>query len=76
MQKEMTQEQRKAVIEEIVAELHARPQGKPMSSSEFLSFVDRMPGMPEGWTSADIIRELRGPLPEDDPEWLRTHGRR
>jgi hypothetical protein len=29
---------------------------------------------PEGWTSADDIRDFRGPLPEDDPDMVLKDG--
>ncbi|HYI11077.1 MAG TPA: hypothetical protein VEK57_18615 [Thermoanaerobaculia bacterium] len=30
--------------------------------------------VPEGWTSADDIRDFRGPLPEDDPDMILKDG--
>jgi hypothetical protein len=58
--------------EELLRDLKALPPDHMLTPEEFLSFVRRMPKMPEGWSSADIIREMRGPLPEDDPEYQRN----
>jgi hypothetical protein len=58
--------------EELLKELEALPPDYMLTPEEFLSFTRRMPKMPEGWTSADDIREMRGPLPEDDPEFQRN----
>jgi hypothetical protein len=30
--------------------------------------------LPEGWSSADDIRDFRGPLPEDDPDMVLKNG--
>ena len=46
-----------------------------MTADDWISVFKRLP-KPDGWTSADYIRELRGPLPEDDPEFQRLHDRR
>jgi hypothetical protein len=67
---EMAERRRKA--EEVLRELRARPQGKKLTGDELMALISKMPGMPEGWTSADDIRDLRGPLPEDDPEYQRN----
>jgi hypothetical protein len=67
---EMTEQERQAA--EVLRDLKARPRGKKLTPDELMAFIRRMPGMPEGWTSADDIRELRGPLPEDDPEYQRN----
>ena len=48
-------------------ELEARPAGTPLTWEEAMSHVRCMGiKMPDGWTSADVIREYRGPLPADD----------
>lgn len=59
--------------EQVLAELRALPAGS-LSMSELLKYMRRLPPikMPEGWTSADDIREMRGPLPEDDPDFQRN----
>ena len=67
---EMAERRRKAT--EVLRELESRPAGKKLTGDELMALVRKMPGMPEGWTSADYIRELRGPLPEDDPEYQRN----
>ena len=62
------------VVQEVLGELEALPAGHQMSGDEWLSFIQRLPklNLPDGWTSADDIREFRGPLPEDDPEFQRN----
>jgi hypothetical protein len=66
--------------EQALAELRAAAEGgKPLTFDEWLALRRRLPKieMPEGWSSADDIRELRGPLPEDDPDVQRNSlGRR
>lgn len=65
-------------VEQVLAELRALP-ANSLSGEEWLSYLQRLPkpDLPEGWTSADDIRELRGPLPEDDPDFQRNiFGRR
>ena len=73
---ENEQEREAAVMKDILAALRAMPEGHKLTPEEMLSIFGRMPQMPDGWTSADYIRELRGPLPEDDPEYQRFHARR
>lgn len=60
--------EREAIYEQLLAELRARPEGKPLTGEELMSFIRRAPKMPDGWTSADDIRDFRGPLPDDDPD--------
>jgi hypothetical protein len=69
---EMTENQRK--VAEILRDLEARPPGKPLTGDELMSFIRRLPklDLPDDWTSADDIRDFRGPLPEDDPEYQRN----
>jgi hypothetical protein len=45
-----------------------------LKGEEWLAYVRRLPkaNLPEGWSSAEIIRELRGPLPDDDPDFQRN----
>lgn len=69
MAKELTKEERAEIVRKLHAELLSRPKGKPLQGEELLYFLDRMPGMPEGWSSAEDIRDFRGPLPEDDPDF-------
>ncbi len=64
---EMAERDRKAG--EVLRELRARPKGKKLTPDELVALISKMPGVPDGWTSAEYIRELRGPLPEDDPEF-------
>lgn len=74
---EMTE--RAQVIREVLAELRALPADRKLSGEEWFAIVSRLPKlgtMPAGWSSADDIREFRGPLPEDDPDYQRKFGRR
>ena len=64
---EMTERDRKAA--EVLRELEALPPGQTLTRQELVALLRRMPGLPEGWSSAEYIRELRGPLPEDDPDF-------
>ncbi len=58
-------------VEQVHRELQALPSGTTLSWDEVMSYVRRIGiKMPEGWTSADDIRELRGPLPDDDPDFV------
>jgi hypothetical protein len=63
---EMTERERQAA--EVLRDLHALPPSHMFTPDELMAFIQRMPGMPEGWTSADYIREYRGSLPEQDAE--------
>lgn len=67
---EMTERERK--VQEALRALDAYPPGYKLTGPELAAILRMLPGMPEGWTSADYIRELRGPLPEDDPEYQRN----
>jgi hypothetical protein len=62
-------------VREVIRDLEARPAGHQLTWNEVMGFIRRLPKMPRGWTSADDIRELRGPLPEDDPELGRSDRR-
>ena len=63
--------QREQELEQIRRELDALPEGTTLPWEEIRSYIRRIGiKMPPGWTSAHIIRELRGPLPEDDPLFL------
>ena len=74
------EETEKQVLREVLRELESMPPEKKLSGDEWLALAQRLPklgNMPEGWTSADDIREFRGPLPEDDPDFKRNiRGRR
>jgi hypothetical protein len=77
MGKTVEETERDQVIAEVLAELKAMPTGKTLSSQEWYDIVKRLPKlgtMPEGWSSAEDIREMRGPLPEDDPDFQRRFG--
>jgi hypothetical protein len=70
MAKEFNRADRRAMFEQLLAELRARPEGAPpMSTDEWLSYLERIPPRDDNWSSADLIRELRGPLPADDPDF-------
>lgn len=70
----LTPEQR-ASVEEVLAELRALPEGTTLPMSEISRLIRKMPRRPRTWSSADDIRELRGPLPEDDPNFELVDGR-
>jgi hypothetical protein len=54
--------------QDLARELDAR--SSPWTNEELFALLRRVPPlMPPGWSSADDIRELRGPLPEDDPDF-------
>lgn len=79
MAKTAEETEREQVIREVLAELEAMPPGTTLSGEEWWTIMKRLPKlgtMPEGWSSADDVRELRGPLPEDDPDYQRRFGRR
>jgi hypothetical protein len=65
---ELTPAQREAV-EGVIRDLQALPKGTILTMDEIAALVARLPGRPKTWTSADVIREARGPLPEDDPDF-------
>jgi hypothetical protein len=69
MAKELSKEERAEIVRRLHAELLARREKGPLTSEEMLSFAARMPGMPDGWSSAEYIREFRGALPEDDSDF-------
>ncbi len=75
MAKTAEETEREQVIREVLAELQALPPDRKLSGEEWLALAKRLPklgNLPEGWTSADDIREFRGPLPEDDPLYQRN----
>ena len=50
-------------------ELRALPEGTMLSWKDAMAYVRRLGiKMPPGWTSAGDIRELRGPLPDNDSD--------
>jgi hypothetical protein len=63
-------------VREVLAELRALPADAPLSREQILAYLERMPPRPHDFSSADVIRELRGPLPDDDPEFQRKIRRR
>lgn len=70
-------EQEQEQLRQLHRDLEKLPPGHKLTFAEWLEYAKRMPQLvPDGWTSADDIRELRGPLPEDDPEYQRNYGRR
>ena len=56
-----------SALGEFIAQLEARGPDYKMTPDELVEFSRLMPKMPPGWSSADDIREFRGPLPGDDP---------
>jgi hypothetical protein len=63
---EKTTQDRQA-MEEVRRELQARR--GTLSNEEVFALLQKLPPRPASWTSADVIRELRGPLPADDPDF-------
>jgi hypothetical protein len=55
--------------EAVLRDLRALPEGTKLTNEELFAFIQRLPPMHDGFSSADVIRELRGPLPEDDPDF-------
>jgi hypothetical protein len=69
-----TMEGDQEAVQQVLSELQARPPGTPLKWEEAMAYVRRMgKKMPAGWTSADSIRELRGPLPDEDPDFVNAH---
>ncbi len=63
-------------VADVQRELDALAPGATLTDEAFLSLLRRLPKVESvGPSSAEIIRELRGPLPEDDPEYQRNHRR-
>jgi len=63
-------------IAEVQRELDAVPPGATLSDEAFMTLLRKLPKVESGGlSSAEIIRELRGPLPEDDPDFQRKHRR-
>ena len=63
-------------IAEVQRELDKLPPGATLSDEEFMALLRKLPKVDvAGPSSAEIIRELRGPLPEDDPEFERNRRR-
>lgn len=63
-------------VADVQRELDALVPGATLTDEEFLSLLRRLPKVETvGPSSAEIIRELRGPLPDDDPEYQRNHRR-
>ena len=56
-------------IRQVLDELSALPPDYEMSPQEWVSYIRRLPKSADQTSSAEIIRELRGPLPEDDPDF-------
>ncbi|HYI11079.1 MAG TPA: hypothetical protein VEK57_18625 [Thermoanaerobaculia bacterium] len=69
---ERTPEEREAV-RQVLRDVQALPEGA--TNKEIFEILLRLPRRPPDWTSADVIREYRGPLSIDDSE-LRGNGRR
>ena len=65
MAKTEEETERAAAVQEVLRELHALPEGA--TNREVFAVLAKLPRRPREWTSADVIREARGPLPEDDP---------
>lgn len=69
---EANPEQRET-LRELLTELEALAPNEKLTSNQLADLVNRMPPLvPEGWTSAGDIREFRGPLPDDDPDYQRN----
>jgi hypothetical protein len=65
MAKTIEAEQDLTALAEFIHALDARGPDYKMTPDELVEFSRLMPKMPAGWTSADDIRALRGPLPDE-----------
>jgi hypothetical protein len=65
-----------AAMQQLLGELQGLPSGAVLTKRQVLAYVDRMPPVPAELDTSSAIRELRGPLPEDDPEYQHNFGRR
>jgi hypothetical protein len=71
---EQTERDQEAVAQEVLRELEARR--GTLSNEEVFALLRRLPPkLAPGETSADDIRELRGPLPDDDPDFVNVDRR-
>lgn len=62
--------QEQEAIEAVLRDLRAVPEGTQLTNEQQLfAIIQRLPPMYGGFSSADVIRELRGPLPKDDPDF-------
>ncbi|HEV7766905.1 MAG TPA: hypothetical protein VGQ76_18035 [Thermoanaerobaculia bacterium] len=52
---------------DVLRELEAR--SGTLTNADIFDLLAHLPRKPSSWSSADVIRELRGPLPEDDPDF-------
>lgn len=57
-------------LDAVIRELRELPADYALTHEEAMEFARRLPARPAYPTSADIIREMRGPLPEDDPYFV------
>lgn len=64
-----TSSARDQAVEAVLQDLRALPEGTKLTNEELFALIQRLPPMYDGFSSADVIRELRGPLPEDDPDF-------
>lgn len=68
MSKTLEQTESEAIAE-VMRELDALGPDDKLSHEDFMRLLSKLPKpKPGGPTSAEIIRELRGPLPEHDAE--------
>lgn len=65
-------EQNHDAVGQVLAELRALSPDAELTREQILAYLERLPGRSNDFTSADVIRELRGPLPEDDPDFQRN----
>jgi hypothetical protein len=60
-------------MKELLRELEARK--GTLTNEDVFGLLRRLPRRPSSWSAADDIRELRGPLPEDDPDFVNVDRR-
>jgi hypothetical protein len=69
--REGREERTDQILDSISATLHELEERRgTVSPEEMFALLQRLPRLPSNATSAQIIRDLRGPLPEDDPDFV------
>ncbi|MDQ3281865.1 MAG: hypothetical protein M3Q69_10690 [Acidobacteriota bacterium] len=58
-----------SAVRELLDRLNAKGPGYVMTMDEVREYVRRMPKMPPGWSSAEDVRDFRGPIAGDDADY-------